>query len=71
MTNHVLVDAMFNEMTEGERCHMANKLWKHGYRNKKADDACEVLASIEMLLEAHKATVDSVVSWADVKREVE
>jgi len=71
MTEHAQVDAMFDSMTEGERCHMANKLWKHHYRNKKANDACGVLAQVEVLLEAHKSTVDSVVSWADLKMEVE
>lgn len=32
--HHVItvdVDCVFDEMGEGERCHMANKLFKHGY----------------------------------------
>lgn len=30
------VDDVFDQMSEGARCHMANKLWKHGYRSPKA-----------------------------------
>ena len=30
------VDDLYDQMGEGARCHMANKLWKHGYRSPKA-----------------------------------
>ena len=30
------VDEVYEAMSEGERIHMANKLWKHDYRPAKA-----------------------------------
>jgi len=30
------VDELYEQLSEGARCHMANKLWKHGYRSPKA-----------------------------------
>ena len=32
----ITVDSFYDEMTEGQRQHMANKLYKHGYESPKA-----------------------------------
>ena len=35
------VDSIFDNMTEGQRQHMANKLYKHGYESPKAASYAE------------------------------
>ena len=32
------VDSIYDNMTEGQRQHMANKLYKHGYESPKANN---------------------------------
>jgi hypothetical protein len=38
------IGALFEDMTEGERCHMANKLYKEGYMAVKARAAIDELS---------------------------
>ena len=34
---HYTIGELFDEMTEGQRCHMMNKLYKEGYRSPRMD----------------------------------
>lgn len=41
-TTEVSVDTIYTCMTEGQRQHMANKLWKRGYHSPKAGKVINV-----------------------------
>lgn len=51
MSKHLIVDLAFEGMTEGERCHMANKLYKEGYLAVKARKAIAELVEESRILD--------------------
>ena len=50
ITSQYDIGMLFEDMTEGERCHMANKLYKEGYLAIKAQQGLdELLRELEIL----------------------
>ena len=49
------VDSIYDNMTEGQRQHMANKLYKHGYESPKAANYVEPV----------KPWFDQIAEWRE------